>query len=169
LLFSLLRHYGPGLQSVIRLLIVDDQPFFADTVAAIALADGRIQIVGRAADGAEAVIQAGLLAPDVVVMDVEMPLLDGIEATRALRTQGFGAPILLVSGSDVEADVARARAAGADDFVHKHRAAAELVPRLTALVDRVRAERAAAAPGLAPLELVAEADAEAAGTGDTPA
>jgi DNA-binding NarL/FixJ family response regulator len=144
---------------VIRLLIVDDQPFFADTVAAIALADGGIEVVGRAADGAEAVVQATALAPDVVVMDVEMPLMDGIQATRVLRRQGFAAPILLVSGSDADADAAHARAAGADDFVHKHRAAAELVPRLTALADRVRDERKAAAPPVAPLELLAGAEA----------
>jgi DNA-binding NarL/FixJ family response regulator len=128
---------------MIRLLIVDDQDFFAETVAAVALAHGGIEIVGRSRDGAEAIAAATSLRPDVVVMDVEMPRLDGIEATRVLRGIGFRAPILVVSGSDVEADLRVAIAAGANDFVRKSHAAAELVDRLHALVASLGREAAA--------------------------
>jgi DNA-binding NarL/FixJ family response regulator len=118
-----------------RLLIVDDHDFFADTVAAIAYVEGRLEVVGRARNGHEALALARELAPDLIVMDVEMPLMDGIEATRRLRRRGFAAPILAISGSDIPDVEHRMLRAGATCFVSKCRAAEELIPAVRAALD----------------------------------
>ena len=80
-----------------------------------------------ASDGREAVRLALEHRPDVILMDIAMPLLDGIEATRRIRTCNQHACVLMLTGSNSRADVARSRGAGAAGYVTKDRIAAELI------------------------------------------
>jgi two-component system response regulator DesR len=89
--------------------------------------DRRIDVVGLAASGEEAVRQAVELEPDIVLMDINMPGVDGFEATRRIRAGTPGVNVLVVSGSDARQDVDAARLAGAAGYVTKDRIAAELI------------------------------------------
>ena len=111
----------------IRVLIADDHRLFAEALEAILGTDDRILIVAQASDGEEAVQLAAELQPDVVLMDIDMPVLDGIEATKAIRAAGADARILILTASSSRADVDRARRAGAAGYVTKDRVAAELI------------------------------------------
>jgi CheY-like chemotaxis protein len=93
-------------------------------------------VAGKARDGREAVELAARLAPDAVVMDIEMPVLDGVAATRLLRAATPELPIVAVSGHDYEERVLEIRGAGADDYVRKARLAEELPRVLVALLER---------------------------------
>jgi DNA-binding NarL/FixJ family response regulator len=96
-----------------RILVVDDDPLYTEAATAILAEDGRVEVVGCAENGREAVERALALQPDVVLMDIQMPLLDGIEATRCLRRMLPDVRIVLVSSSTSTADRRRAREAGA--------------------------------------------------------
>jgi two-component system NarL family response regulator len=111
----------------IRVLIADDHLLFTEALEAILSGDERIEVVGRARDGGDAVELARKLEPDLVLMDVSMPVLDGIEATREIRAAGGNAVILMLTGSNSRSDVDRAREAGASGYVTKDRIASELV------------------------------------------
>ena len=95
--------------------------------------------VALAADGAEALagLAGGKAVPDVVVMDVMMPRLDGIETTRALRKAGHDVPILVLTARDAVGDRVEGLDAGADDYLTKPFALQELLARLRALLRRV--------------------------------
>jgi two-component system response regulator MprA len=93
--------------------------------------------VALAADGAQALAGIGTVAPDVVIMDVMMPKLDGIEATKALRSAGNDVPILVLTARDAVGDRVEGLDAGADDYLTKPFALAELLARLRALLRRV--------------------------------
>src|SRR5581483_130282 len=86
-----------------------------------------LEVVGRAADGEQAVELARQLEPDVVLMAISMPNVDGIEATRRIRGERPHARVLRLTGSNARQDVDRARSAGAAGYVTKDRIAAELV------------------------------------------
>ena len=92
--------------------------------------------VSLATDGADALATIGRAAPDVVVMDVMMPRLDGLEATRALRTAGNDVPILVLTARDAVGDRVEGLDAGADDYLTKPFALQELLARLRALLRR---------------------------------
>jgi DNA-binding NarL/FixJ family response regulator len=111
----------------IRVLIADDHRLFAEALEAILAADERIEVVGHAADGREAVELYSRLEPDVVLMDISMPVMDGIDAVREIRRSDGGARILMLTGSNSRSDVDRARQAGAVGYVTKDRIAAELI------------------------------------------
>lgn len=105
---------------MIRVLIADDQPLVRDGLAAIIGADPELELVGQAENGREAARLARELGPDVVVMDIRMPELDGIEATRAiLRAPGVRPRILILTTYDVDAYVYEALRAGASGFLLK--------------------------------------------------
>jgi len=110
----------------VRVLIADDEPLFAEAMEVLLATDGRIEVVGRAADGERAVELALELEPDVVLMDLSMPGIDGFTAMRRIASAGR-ARVLVLSGSDDPADVARARRAGAAGYVTKDRIAETLV------------------------------------------
>ena len=97
----------------IRVLIADEQPLFAKTLDLILGYDDRVEVVGRAADGQEAVELAASLSPDVVLMDIAMPVMDGFEATRRIRAAVPPVKVIMLIGSDSRADVVRAEKAGA--------------------------------------------------------
>ena len=111
----------------VRVLIADDHRLFAEALRAILSADQRIEVVGLASSGEEAVQQAGELEPDVVLMDINMPGVDGVEATRRIREDLPASQVLMVTGSDSSEDVDAARSAGAAGYVTKDKIAAELI------------------------------------------
>ena len=115
------------LRKLIRVLIADDHRLFAQALEAILATNERIEVVGQARDGAEAVELARSLDPDVTLMDIAMPGMDGFEATREIRREKPDACILMLTGSDSRSDVDRARKAGAAGYVTKDRIAAELM------------------------------------------
>ena len=122
-----------------RVLVVDDDRAVRESLRRSLEFNG--YDVSLAADGAEAL--AGLSAggaagsPDVVVMDVMMPRLDGIETTRALRKAGHDVPILVLTARDAVGDRVEGLDAGADDYLTKPFALQELLARLRALLRRV--------------------------------
>jgi CheY-like chemotaxis protein len=121
-----------------RILIAEDDESFLDAIALLLTQDDRFIVAGRACNGQEAVEFAEENAPDAVVIDIEMPVVDGVEATRRLRAATPGLPIVAVSGHDYEERVLEIRQAGADDYVRKARLAAELPRVLAALLDPSR-------------------------------
>jgi DNA-binding NarL/FixJ family response regulator len=102
-----------------RVLVVDDDTLYAEAAAAILSLDDRLEVVGRAADGREAVELAHELQPDVVVMDVHMPAVDGLEATRRLTAELPAVRVIVVTSSSDDTDRLRAREAGAHVFLRK--------------------------------------------------
>ena len=117
-----------------RCLIADDQAMVREGFAAVLNAQEGLQVVGQAADGAEAVRQARELRPDVVLMDVRMPVMDGLEATREILgpaapgIQGLERPrVLMLTTFDLDDYVYDALGAGASGFLLKDAPAAELV------------------------------------------
>jgi DNA-binding NarL/FixJ family response regulator len=122
--------------STIRVLLADDHRLFAEALGALLGMDDRIAVVGRASDGREAVALAAELRPDVVLMDLHMPLLDGIAAVRAIRAERSDACVLMLTSSDARADVDRAREAGAAGYITKDRVAAELIAAIVEIAGR---------------------------------
>jgi DNA-binding NarL/FixJ family response regulator len=125
-----------NLQKSIRVLIADDHRLFAQALEAILSTDDRIAIAGHARDGREAVELSAQLGPDVILMDIAMPVMDGFEATRQIRTTTPDACILMLTGSNSRTDVDRARKAGAAGYVTKDRIAAELIDAIMEVVAR---------------------------------
>ena len=120
----------------LRVLIADDHRLFAEALEAILATDDRIEVVGQAGDGSEAVELARRLGPDVVLMDVSMPVLDGFEATREIRAASDDTHVLMLTGSNSRADVDRSREAGASGYVTKDRIACELVAAIVEVTHR---------------------------------
>jgi two-component system nitrate/nitrite response regulator NarL len=121
-----------------RILIAEDDESFLDAIALLLEQDSRFAVAGRARNGREALELAERMQPDAVVMDVEMPVLDGVEATRQLRAEDDELTIVAVSGHDYEERALEIRRAGADDYVRKARLGAELPRVLAALLSRDR-------------------------------
>src|SRR5215213_331319 len=107
------------MDSRIRVLIADDHRLFAQSLTLMLEAGGDIDVIGYAADGREAVALAAVLQPDVVVMDLDMPLVDGVEATRGVRRATPDARVVLVAGARDPHDANRARHAGASAYIPK--------------------------------------------------
>ncbi len=119
----------------ITLLIVDDHPVVRDGLRGMFAGDPGFEVLAEAADGAEAVEKAAAFLPDVVLMDLRMPRMDGVEAIRVLRERGVGSRVLVLTTYDSDSDVLPAIEAGATGYMLKDS------PR----DDLVRAVRAAAA------------------------
>ena len=102
-----------------RILLVDDEGVFAESAAAILSADERIEIVGVAGDGEEAVELTEKLAPDLVLMDIGMPKVDGVAATRLIRERCPAARVVMLTGRRGRAEEESADAAGAIGYLHK--------------------------------------------------
>jgi DNA-binding NarL/FixJ family response regulator len=125
-----------GKPKPLRVVIADDHRLFAEALEAILATDERIEVVGQASDGAQAVELARTLDPDVVLMDVSMPVLDGFEATREIRGESEGVRVLMLTGSNSRADVDRSREVGASGYVTKDRIASELVAAIVEVTRR---------------------------------
>ena len=119
-----------------RVLVVDDDRAVRESLRRSLEFNG--YTVALAGDGAEALAGIGGASPDVVVMDVMMPRLDGIEATRALRAAGNDVPILVLTARDSVGDRVDGLDAGADDYLTKPFALEELLARLRALLRRTQ-------------------------------
>ncbi|MFP3989650.1 response regulator transcription factor [Streptomyces sp. E11-3] len=128
----------------IRVLIADDQPLVRRGLALILAPDPAFDVVGEAEDGAEAVALAHQLRPDVVVMDIRMPVLDGVAATGQLARELPGCRVLALSTFDMDEYVVAALRAGACGFLPKDISPEELV----AAVRVVHTGEAAVAPRL---------------------
>ncbi len=120
----------------VRVLIADDHRLFAEALEAILATDARIKVAGYARDGREAVDLTRELDPDVVLMDISMPVMDGLEATRKIRQAKPKACVLMLTGSNSRTDVDQARQAGAAGYVTKDRIAAELIDAILELVSK---------------------------------
>jgi DNA-binding NarL/FixJ family response regulator len=125
----------------LRVVVADDQALVRTGFRMIIDARDDLEVVGEASDGREAVRLARELAPDVVLMDVRMPVVDGIEATRQIMECGSRARVLVLTTWDVDAHVVAALRAGASGFLLKDMRPAELVDaiRLTARGDALLA------------------------------
>jgi DNA-binding NarL/FixJ family response regulator len=111
----------------IRVLIADDQALMRGGFRMILDAQDDIEVVGEAIDGLDAVEQFARLVPDIVVMDVRMPTMDGIEATRRLAAADGPARVLILTTFDLDEYVFEALRAGASGFLLKDRPPEELV------------------------------------------
>ena len=120
----------------IRVVIADDHRLFGEALEAVLGGDERISVVGYARNGAEAVTLTKRLRPDVTLMDISMPVMDGVEATRRIRESMPDACVLMLTGSNAPEDVERARDAGAAGYVTKDRIAAALIDAIVEVASR---------------------------------
>ena len=117
---------SPPAGGAVRILIADDHRLFAESLMAVLSEDERVDVVGIAVDGQAAVELAAELQPDVVLMDLKMPVMDGFEATRRIREAGLDTQILILTGADQEIGSEDAAAAGASGYLRKESSVAEL-------------------------------------------
>jgi DNA-binding NarL/FixJ family response regulator len=127
---------SPNELDKIRVLIADDHRMFAEALETILGTDDRLEVAGHAGDGAEAVRLALEARPDVVLMDIAMPVMDGVQATQQIRSQWPTACVLMLTGSASRSDVERAHEAGASGYVTKERIAAELIDAILEIGSR---------------------------------
>jgi DNA-binding NarL/FixJ family response regulator len=132
----------------IRVLIADDHRLFVESLMLMLEVDDEIEVVGRAADGSEATALTAILRPDVVVMDLDMPVMDGFEATSAVLRSSPRTHVIVLTGSRDPEDERRALSAGAEAFLHKDTSVDELratICKVARPVVSLESARAAAA------------------------
>jgi two-component system NarL family response regulator len=120
----------------VRVLIADDHRLFAEALEAILQMNDRIEVVAHARDGREAVELWEQHKPDITLMDISMPVMDGLDAVREIRRLDPKACILMLTGSNARDDVDRAREAGVAGYVTKDRIAAELIDAILEVAAR---------------------------------
>ena len=101
--------------------MLEDDNAFAEALTELLEADGRIEVAGRASEGREGVDLVDALEPDVVLTDIALPVLDGVEATREILRRHPGMPVVAMTGWEYEERALEVRAAGAVDYVSKSR------------------------------------------------
>ena len=121
-----------------RVLIVDDQTLFRTGLARLLEEDPRVEVVGQAVDGADAVKLAATLKPDVILMDLKMPNLDGSEATRRIVAEHPEIKILILSTFDADTYVLQALRAGASGYVLKDSQPDAIVSSILAVISGER-------------------------------
>jgi DNA-binding NarL/FixJ family response regulator len=128
-----------------RILVVDDQTLFRTGLTSLLAGDPRVEVVGQAADGADALKQAAHLKPDVVLMDIKMPGMDGIEATRQIVESGSGVKVLILTTFETDSQVIQALKAGASGYVLKDSTAEAIVSSVVSVMlgERVMASAVA--------------------------
>ncbi|MCR6033295.1 response regulator [Nocardioides sp. zg-579] len=141
----------------VRVLVVDDDPIVRSALTLMLGGQADLEVVGEAGDGREGVLLVDRLRPDIVLMDIRMPVLDGLEATRRLHRLPDPPRVIVLTTFDADEHVVEALAAGADGFLLKDTAPAQIVealrkvaegepmlsPSVTrTLIDRLRAAQA---------------------------
>ena len=116
----------------IRVLIVDDHPVVRDGLRGMFAGEAGFEVVGEAGNGNEAVARAATYLPDVVLMDLRMPEMDGVSAIRAIRERGLAARVLVLTTFDTDSDVLPAIEAGATGYLMKDAPRPELLQAVTA-------------------------------------
>jgi two-component system response regulator NreC len=117
----------------IRVLLVDDHTILREGLHALLERESDLQVVGQAEDGRAAVEQARLLKPDVIVMDIAMPLLNGIEATRQIKCLPHEINVIILSMYDDESYIRQALTAGAMGYILKDAISQELIDAIRAV------------------------------------
>jgi DNA-binding NarL/FixJ family response regulator len=118
---------------MITVLLADDHRMIRDALCYLLEAEGDIQVIATAADGQEAVEQAGLQCPDVAVMDISMPRMDGIEAARRIREGCPHTRVVMLTIYNNQEHIERAKQVGASGYVLKDAAGRELLAAVRAL------------------------------------
>jgi DNA-binding NarL/FixJ family response regulator len=118
----------------VRVLIADDQTLFRAGLARLLNEDPRVEVVGQATDGADAAKLAAKQKPDVVLMDLKMPTLDGIEATRQILEADPGVKVLILTTFETDSQVIQALKAGASGYVLKDSTADAIVSSIIAVM-----------------------------------
>ena len=118
----------------VRVLVVDDQTLFRTGLTSLLSEDERVDVIGQAVDGADAVKQAIKLKPEVVLMDIKMPNQDGIEATRQIIEAIPGVKVLILTTFETDSQVIQALKAGASGYVLKDTSAAAIVSSIVAVM-----------------------------------
>jgi DNA-binding NarL/FixJ family response regulator len=161
----------PADSDLLRLLIVDDHPIVRDGLRGVLDGEDGFEVVGEAADGAQALVRAAELGPDVVLMDLRMPTMGGVEAIRRLRADAPGIRVLVLTTYDTESDVLPAIEAGAtgyllkdaprEDLIRAVRAAAQGQPVLApSVAQRLMTRLQAPVPAAAPVEALTDRELE---------
>jgi DNA-binding NarL/FixJ family response regulator len=130
---------------VARVLLVDDQTLFRTGLASLLATDERVNVIGQAGDGADAVKLAIRLKPDVVLMDLKMPNVDGIEATRQIIENVPGVRVLILTTFESDSHVLQALKAGASGYVLKDSSAAAIVTSIVTVMSGERVMASAVA------------------------
>lgn len=120
----------PSATRTVRVLIAEDESLFVEALEALLELDERIDVVGRARDGLEALRLVATLRPDVILMDLDMPRINGIGATRRITADYPFTQVVIVTASTEQEDVERAREAGAAAYITKDRVATDLAETL---------------------------------------
>lgn len=118
----------------ISVLLVDDHDLFCEGLAELLRRRPELEVVGRAADGAQAIVMARALMPDVILMDVRMPGVSGLEATRRIKAELPVIRILMLTMSEEDADLFEAIKSGAQGYLLKNTTSAQLVRHIEAAV-----------------------------------
>src|SRR5450759_446457 len=130
---------------VARVLVVDDQTLFRTGLTSLLATDERVNVIGQAGDGADAVKRAIRLKPDVVLMDIKMPNVDGIEATRQIIENVPGVRVLILTTFESDSHVLQALKAGASGYVLKDSSAAAIVTSIVTVMSGERVMASAVA------------------------
>ena len=130
---------------VARVLLVDDQTLFRTGLARLLESDPRVEIIGQAVDGADAVTQAAKLKPDVILMDLKMPNVDGIEATRQIIAADPSQRVLILTTFETDNHVIQALKAGASGYVLKDSQVEAIVSSILAVASGERVMASAVA------------------------
>jgi len=128
-----------------RVLIADDQTLFRAGLARLLNEDSRLEVVGQALEGQDAVTQAAKLKPDVVLMDLKMPGVDGIEATRQITEADPNIKVLILTTFETDSNVIQALKAGASGYVLKDSAADAIASSVVAVMSGERVMASAVA------------------------
>lgn len=124
------------LRDAVRVVLVDDEPLFLQLVQALLQSEEGIEVVGSAADGKRGAELTRALAPDLIIMDVSMPVMNGIDATRTIRERDPTACVLILTGGSNIGEIDNARKAGAAGYLTKDRVASDLVREIRKLAAR---------------------------------
>ena len=116
----------------VTVVIADDHPMVVEGLSGMLGASGAIEVIGTAHDGREAVSKVAALHPDVVLMDLRMPVMGGVEATRAVRASSPDTTVVVLTSYDTDADILHAIEAGASGYLLKDIAADELARAIVA-------------------------------------